>query len=192
MEIIMIRHGESEDNVEGVFGTYKSSLSKKGVSQIEKTKDRLKQFNYSKVYYSPFKRTIETLHALELEGESDSRIGEYNFGKFSGLNSQAIEAKYPEEYDKWNENQVEYIIEDGESLGLVYERVKDFLEEIIQKGESVVLVTHAGIIRLIFCWVFDNIDYFFKFKVENGSINVVSVDDEGFKRIEMTNYRYNE
>lgn len=185
----MIRHGESEDNVEGVFGTYNSSLSEKGKEQIEKTRERLKDFNYSKVYYSPFKRTIQTLEILQLDGKSDSRIGEYNFGKFSGMDFEEIEDQYPKEYDQWNKNKNEYIIEDGESLEIVYARVKDFLEEIIKEEESVVLVTHAGIIRLILCWVFDNIDYFFKFKVENGSINIVSVDVEDFKRVEMTNYR---
>ena len=184
----MIRHGESEDNVKGVFGTYKSPLSKNGVSQIEKTRQMLKQFNFSKVYYSPFKRTIETLNILGLEGEADSRIGEYNFGKFAGMDFESIQKKYPEEYDNWNENKNKYIIEDGESLEIVYERVKDFLGEIIKKDESVVLVTHAGIIRLVFCWVLDNINCFFKFKIDNGSINIISVDDENFTRIEASNY----
>lgn len=184
----MIRHGESQDNVEKVFGRYKSPLSQRGVSQIEKTREMLKEFDFSKVYYSPFKRTIQTLNGLGLQGEADERIGEYNFGKFAGMNFESIEKEYPQEYEEWNENQNEYIIEDGESLKIVYERVKDFLEEIIEKDESVVLVTHAGIIRLVFCFIFDNIDYFFKFKVDNGSINIVSVDREGFKRIEMTNF----
>nr|WP_300004891.1 histidine phosphatase family protein [Tissierella sp.] len=189
MEIIMIRHGQSEDNVEGVFGTYNSSLSEKGKHQIEKTRERLKDFDYSRVYYSPFKRTIQTLEILQLDGKSDSRIGEYNFGKFAGMNFEEIEEEYPKEYDQWNRNQNKYIIEDGESLEIVYDRVKDFLEEIIEKDESVVLVTHAGIIRLVLCWVFDDINYFFKFKIENGSINIVSVDEKDFKRVEMTNYR---
>lgn len=184
----MIRHGESEDNVLKVFGRYESPLSKNGVSQIKDTKELLKDFNYSKVYYSPFKRTVETLNVLGLDGQVDERIGEYDFGIFAGLDHKTIEKKYPIKYKEWNENPTEYVIEDGESLQIVYKRVKEFLEEIVKNGESVVLVTHAGVIRLAFCWMFDNIDYFFKFKVDNGSINVISVDETNFKFVERSNY----
>ena len=188
MDIIMIRHGESEDNVLKVFGRYESPMSEKGISQIENTRELLKDFEFSKVYYSPFLRTIETLKVLELEGEEDKRIGEYDFGIFAGLNHKEIEEKYPLKYEDWNQDLTGYIIEDGESLQIVYDRVKEFLDEIVKKGESVVLVTHAGVIRLAYCWVFDNIDYFFKFKVDNGSINIISVDEENFRFIERSNY----
>lgn len=190
MDIIMIRHGESEDNILKVFGKPESLLSQKGISQIETTRELLKDLEFSKVYYSPFKRTIQTLDILGLEGEVDSRIGEYNFGKFAGLDSSQIKSIYPKEYHEWIEKQPNYVIEDGESLQMVFERVKEFLEEIVKKGESVVLVTHAGIIRLSFCWIFDNIDYFFKFKVDNGSINIISLNEKNFKTIEMSNYSH--
>lgn len=185
----MIRHGESEDNVLRVFGTFESPLSQNGVEQIKRTKDTLKEFDYSKVYYSPFIRAVETLNILELEGIEDKRIGEYDFGIFSGMNNKMIKEKYPEKYKLWNENPIDYVIEDGESIDIVYKRVSEFLEEIVKKGESVVLVSHAGIIRLAFCWIFENMDYFFKFKVDNGSINIISVDEENFKFVERSNYR---
>lgn len=191
MKIIMVRHGQSEDNVSGVFGTYESPLSKEGVSQVKKTKEMLKAFDFKKVYYSPFRRTVETLSVLALEGIEDARIGEYNFGKFSGLDFEDIEEKYPKEYDRWISNPNEYIIKGGESLNIVYGRVQEFMEEIIKEGESVLLVTHAGIIRLVFCWVLDNIDYFLKFKVENGSINIITIDEEEKKSIHMSNYNPN-
>ena len=188
MDIIMIRHGESEDNVLRVFGRYQSTLSVDGIEQIKNTKESLKEFEFDKVYYSPFKRTRETLNVLGLNGQEDKRIGEYDFGIFSGLTYKEVEAKYPKEYKSWNNNTSGYEIEDGESLEIVYARVKEFLDEIVEKGQNVVLVTHAGVIRLAFCWIFDNIDYFFKFKVDNGSINIISVDEENFKFIERSNY----
>ncbi len=188
MDIIMIRHGESEDNVLKVFGTFDSPLSDKGVEQIKNTRNALKEFDYSKVYYSPFIRTVQTLDILELEGIEEKRIGEYDFGIFSGMNNKMIEEKYPEKYKLWNENPTDYIIEDGESISIAYKRISEFLEEIVEKDESVVLVTHAGVIRLAFCWMFNNLDYFFKFKVDNGSINIISIDENNFKFVERSNY----
>lgn len=183
----MIRHGESNDNVAGVFGTYGTNLSEKGIKQIEETKKNLEEYKFSKVYVSPFVRTMETLEHLGLEGIKEERIQEYNFGIFSGLTYKDIESKYPVEYREWVENPTDYIIREGESLRTVYNRVVQFLEEILKKGEDVLLVTHAGVIRLALCWVFDNIDYFYKFKVDNGSINIISID-HNFKFIKKLNY----
>lgn len=188
MDIIMIRHGESEDNVSKVFGTFESPLSDKGREQIRITRENLSEFHFAKVYSSPYSRTIETLEHLGLEGIIDNRIGEYNFGIFSGKTNALIEEEFPLEYSEWIDNPRDYIIREGESLTMVYERVKSFLDEMVSQGEDVLLVTHAGVIRLALCWVFDDIDYFFKFKVDNGSINTISVDEEGFKFIKKINH----
>ena len=188
MDIIMIRHGQSEDNVTKNFGTFDTLLSEKGKEEIRVTKENLKQYEFNKVYYSPFIRTVETLEHLGLTGKVDKRIGEYNFGIFSGMTNATIEEKYPLEYGEWIDNPTDYIIREGESLRLVYKRVKEFLEEKVKEDEDMLLVTHAGVIRLALCWVFDDIDYFFKFKVDNGSINIISIDEKGYKFIKKLNF----
>lgn len=187
MDIIMIRHGESEDNVKRVYGTFESPLSKKGIHQIKITKENLKEFKFDKVYYSPFIRTEESLNYLGLKGIPDNRIGEYNFGIFAGRTNEDIEKEYPLEYKEWIDNPMNYLIREGESLQIVYNRVKEFLEDAINENKDILLVTHAGVIRLILCWVFDDIDFFFRFKVDNASINIVSVED-GYKFIKKVNY----
>lgn len=187
MDIIMIRHGESEDNVSRVFGTYESPLSKRGIEQIQITKENLSEYEFSKVYYSPYSRTVETLEYLGLKGRPDNRIGEYNFGIFSGKTNAIIEEEFPVEYAQWVDDPNDYIIRDGESLRIVYNRVKEFLDEMVEQDEDIVLVTHAGVIRLALCWIFDDIDHFFRFKVDNGSINIISIDD-GYKFIKKLNH----
>lgn len=183
----MVRHGESEDNVKRVYGSDFSKLSLKGVEQVKMAKENLKNFSYKRVYYSPLTRTKETLQYLELEGRKDWRIRELDFGIFAGKNYEEIQELFPEEVMMWNENQYNYVIPQGESLIQNYERVKEFLEEIIEEDEDVLLVTHAGVIRLVFSWVFDNPEYFFKFKVKNASINIVSIEDS-YKYIKLLNY----
>lgn len=187
MDIILIRHGESEDNVSRVFGTYESPLSERGIEQIQITKENLSEYEFNKVYYSPYSRTVETLKHLGLKGIPDNRIGEYNFGIFSGKTNAIIEEEFPIEYAEWVDNPNDYIIREGESLRIVYHRVKEFLEEMVQQDEDIVLVTHAGVIRLALCWIFDDIDHFFRFKVDNGSINIISIDD-GYKFIKKLNH----
>lgn len=183
----MVRHGESHDNLNKVYSRDETNLTKKGIEQIEMAKENLKDFSYKRVYYSPLVRTEETLKFLELEGIDDIRIRELDFGIFAGKNHEEVEEAFPEEFEMWNKDIYGYSIPEGESLLENYERLKDFLEDIIKKDENVLLVTHAGVIRLIFSWVFDNPEYFFKFKVTNGSINIVSIEDN-YKYIKKINY----
>lgn len=184
----MIRHGETEDNKAQVFSRYETILSEKGKREIEAAREKIKDYDFDQVYYSPLIRTEESLKHLGLEGIPEKRIREYDFGVFAGLTAKEIEEKFPEDYREWMSNPEDFVVEGGESLSIVYKRVVEFLEELVEKDEDVLLVAHGGVIRLAFCWVFDNIDYFLRFKVDNGSINIISIDD-GFKFIKKSNLR---
>ena len=96
----MIRHGESEDNIQRIFSRDDTSLTEKGIMQIKDTKELLKKFSYNKVYYSPLRRTVETLENLELEGTEDLRIREINFGIFTGKTFEEISRIYPDVYKR--------------------------------------------------------------------------------------------
>lgn len=182
----MIRHGESEDNIARVLSRDNTRLTKNGVAQINKTREFLKGYSFDKVYYSPLTRTDETRHHLGLEGIEETRIREISFGIFEGYTYDEFTKRFPEESKAWIDDPYTYEIPNGESLYMVYERVKDFLDEILQRDEDILLVTHEGVIRLILSWVFDDPNYFFKFKAENGSLSIVSVD-KGYKYIKKLN-----
>ncbi|MCK9443159.1 MAG: histidine phosphatase family protein [Tissierellaceae bacterium] len=186
MDIIMVRHGESEDNVVKVFSRHDIGLTEKGKSQILDAKARLSRYNFEKVYFSPFDRTIESLDILGLQGSLEPRIREINFGIFTGKTYEEILEMYPSESKAWLDDTNNYRIPEGESLLDVYIRVVDFLEEALKTDEDVLLVTHDCVIRLALCWVFDEMDYFFKFKIDNGSITVISIDNK-FKFIKSLN-----
>ncbi|MBE6043097.1 MAG: histidine phosphatase family protein [Clostridium thermopalmarium] len=189
MDIIMIRHGESEDNVRKVYSRISTPLTEKGKAEILQTKKLLERYDYEEVYYSPYKRTVDTLHYLGLEGKEDNRIREIEFGIFEGKNFEEILKIYSEEAKLWIEDIYNYRIPKGESLLDVYNRVSEFLEELCKMNKSALLVTHDSVIRLALCWVFDEPLYFYKFKVDNGSITVITVN-EGYKYINRLNQTY--
>lgn len=183
----MIRHGETEDNINKIYSRDTTGLTQKGIEELKNTRKLIRYLNFSKVYYSPLNRTRQTMTQLELEGEVESRIQEADFGIFKGLDYKSILNNYPHETKMWTDDWIHYTIPEGESLEEVYKRVESFLKELIEKDEDVILITHEGIIRLACCWIFDNIEYFFKFKADNGSINILSIVDD-YKYIEKLNY----
>lgn len=189
MDIIMIRHGETQDNIAKVFSRDTTSLTQKGVDQIRATKKLLGEFKFQKVYYSPLTRTIQSLEELGLEGIVEDKIREIDFGVFTGMTFKEINDVFPIESKAWVSDSINFKVPEGESVLDVYKRVSGFLEELVKNGEDALLICHDCVIRLALCWVFDNPDYFFRFKVDNASINIISVDDY-YKYIKKTNYKY--
>ena len=189
MDIIMIRHGESEDNLKRIFSRDSTKLTEKGRLQILDSKELLKGFDYEDIYCSPLTRTLESQELLGLVGIMEERIREIDFGAFTGMTFDEISNMYPLQAKEWLEDSINFRVPKGESVLDVYSRLEVFLKEIIEKDKDVLLICHDCVIRIILCWIFDNPDYFFKFKVENGSINVVSVEDD-FKYIKKTNYKH--
>lgn len=188
MDIILIRHGQTEDNVKRIFSTKDTVLTEEGKEQIKRTKSFIDSLSFDRVYVSPYSRATETMEILGLDGQVEERIREVDFGAFEGLTYEEILKNFPEEAKKWHEDFINFVVPEGESIKMAYERVTSFLEEISKKEEDVVLVCHDGVIKIALSWVFDSVDYFFKFKVDNGSANIISLDGNGYKYIKMVNY----
>lgn len=188
MDIIMIRHGETEDNLGRIFSRDNTRLTKKGRKQILNLSELLKEFRYEDIYYSPLTRTVESMEILGLDGIVEEKIREINFGVFTGKTFKEISNLYPMQAKKWIDDSINYRVPEGESVLDVYNRTQMFLEELVYKDINSLLICHDCVIRLALCWVFDNPDYFFKFKVDNGSINVISIEDN-YKYIKKLNYR---
>lgn len=189
MDIILIRHGETFDNVKRQFSTKDVKLTDNGKEQIRNTKFLLDNFSFDKVYVSPLCRAIETMKILGLDGEIEDRIREVDFGAFEGNTYEKLKEKFPKELKMWLDDMINYKVPEGESIKIAYDRVSSFLEELIEKKDNVILVCHDGVIKIALSWVFDNPNFFFKFKIDNGSINIVSIDEAGFKYISKMNYK---
>lgn len=188
MDIILIRHGETHDNVKKQFSTKDVTLTDRGRRQIEKAKAIVDKLFFDRVYVSPLARAIETMKILGLEGDKEERIREVDFGLFEGKTYEELKEKFPDEIKLWFDDVINYVVPEGESIKMAYDRVVSFLEELVDKKENALLICHDGVIKMALSWVFDNPEFFFKFKIDNGSISIISIDEMGFKYIKKANY----
>ena len=63
--IYIVRHGQTDWNVEGIYqGRIDIPLNKTGIEQAKKTKEELKGIKFDKVFSSPLKRAIETAQII--------------------------------------------------------------------------------------------------------------------------------
>lgn len=169
MKLLLTRHGETDWNKENrVLGRTDIPLNEAGRNQAMRLRERLRGVSIDAVYVSPLSRTMETARiALEGRGSApvpEERLIEMNFGDF-----EKADRKDPV-YNAAKRCYFRRLPGGGESVMDLAARVYPFLEEITtrHKGQTVLLVTHGGICRVIRTW-FEGMDNepFSSFFMEN-------------------------
>jgi len=156
-ELILIRHGETEWNKQQrMQGHLNSNLSKLGQSQINSLGKWMKNIPFDHIYCSDSPRARFTAEAItQFSGNDlkiDKRLREKNLGVFEGLTSEEAMKLYPEVFRLFKTSGPEYVIKNGESTMQLFERAYEFIESIRlnHQNERVILVTHGGVIRVLF------------------------------------------
>ncbi len=155
-EIWLIRHGETEWNVQQRFqGHSDSPLTPTGVLQAEAVAERMRHEEFDQFYCSDLKRTQDTAQAVvRTTGKSfqtDPRIREKNLGVFEGMTVPEIKEQYLDLYIDFKTQGARFVVPEGESTQQLQDRAMACLEALHEQhpGERIVCVTHGGTIRAI-------------------------------------------
>lgn len=152
MKILIIRHGQTDWNIQGkIQGRTDIELNQTGINQAKEASKLMEKEKIDVVISSPMKRTKQTTEII-MQGRNvpviyDDRIMERAFGIFEG--------KFVEEYnDELNgiwDYKLNKDVENGENIGQLIDRVYNFLDEIKEKykDKNILIVTHGGVIRAI-------------------------------------------
>jgi len=146
--IYFVRHGESQANQRGVFAGQKddSALTEKGKEQAIATAQEIKIENLKidRIIASPLKRTKETAEIIaeEIGFEAqkisfDNRITEYDMGSLTGTPIHKISSI------------VLISAENAENVDDFRNRITDFINEYSQINETILVVSHAGVSRVL-------------------------------------------
>lgn len=146
-EIYFVRHGQSEANVKGVFAGQKdnSKLTETGKEQAKKIAVDLltKKLNITRIVSSPLARTHETAEiivkeaGLKLEIEVDKRILEYDMGSLTSTPIRKVTSKELTS------------AENAENPIIFMARVHNLLNELSNSEDNVLIISHAGVGRII-------------------------------------------
>jgi len=156
-QVIIVRHGQTEWNIRGIRqGNLDSPLTAKGLLQAKALAQRLARERFTALYSSDLGRALQTAQEVsKVTGHeiiADARLRERHLGIFQGLSGEEIKQKYPEEYKLHRGLGPDYVIPGGESVKQQVARNLGYLNEIGEKhsGETVVVVTHGGVISGLF------------------------------------------
>ena len=170
-DLILLRHGESQWNLENRFtGWVDIPLSPKGEEEAHQAGEKLKQYRFDKAYTSVLKRAIDTLKIVlkiigqeNLPTEYDQALNERHYGALQGKNKAEIGKIYGEQqlkiwrrsYDVPPPSDVTELNPDGvsESLKDTAARTLPYFESKIMPdilaGKNIIVAAHGNSLRSI-------------------------------------------
>jgi broad specificity phosphatase PhoE len=138
MEIVLIRHGATDWNLEGrCQGATDRELSAAGIRQAEEIARRLGVESFQAIYSSSLRRARQTAefigqrHDLPVLVEHDLR--ELDHGQLEGLTFLEIKERYGEFLARWRSEPADLRVPGGERLSDVAERAWKVLHKIVAR-----------------------------------------------------------
>jgi len=184
-EIILVRHGETEWNVQEIFrGRLDIELNETGIKQAKLLGESLSKIKIEAIYSSPLKRALETAEAIASHHDIKIAPGliDFDFGKWQGLPHQEIKDRYKELYTEWLNSPDKVTMPEGESLNDVRKRALNVVDEVIAKHEgTVILVSHRVVNKVLICALLglDN-SHFWNIRLDTCGITAFTYENERF------------
>lgn len=169
MDIYLIRHTTPAIEKGVVYGQTDIDVTPDFIKEATTIQQNIST-KIEAVYSSPLQRCTKLAHFLfDKTIVEDPRLLEVNFGNWEGLKWNDIEEK---ELNSWMKNFVTTAPPNGESMADMLKRVQSFWTELLKLNHSkVVVITHAGVIRLISSIIMDtDLKDIFDLKIEYGDI----------------------
>jgi broad specificity phosphatase PhoE len=191
MQVILVRHGQTDWNREGIFrGRIDVKLNAAGLKEAAVIGEKLRGTDPDAVCSSPLSRAMDTaLRIASYRGKQVREIAEFvdiDFGVWEGLSRGKAKARYPKIFKKWEQSPERVKIPGAETLGEVRGRVLKGLDLVLAEHPEgvVVIVSHGLINKVLLCAVLGLPNsHFWKIKQDNGAINIFTYSARGTKLV---------
>ena len=189
--LVLVRHGKSEWNEKGLWtGWTDIPLAKSGYLEADKTAEELKDIKFDYTYTSALSRAQQTLNEiLKVLGQNppvaqDKALNEKNYGDYTEKNKWQVKEEVGDEEFQKIRRSWDYVIPNGESLKMVYDRAvpyyKTEIEPKLKAGENVLVSAHNNSLRAIVKYL-ENVpdSEVSSLEIGTGEAYVYEIDSEG-------------
>ena len=158
MKILFVRHGKDDDRYRG--GWSNLDLTDEGVEQVMELAKHLKkykeEYNISRIVSSDLQRALTTSKIIAKELNlcitKEEAIRETNNGDLAGMLKEEALLKYPGLF--FSSLDMDEAYPNGESPQEFYVRIKEWFERFVDEHkndkENILVVTHGGVINIIY------------------------------------------
>ena len=152
--LLLIRHAETD--LSGRFcGHSNPPVNTRGLHQIEKLLNVIKNESIDSLYASDLSRSLTTADAIGavfgLLPNVLPDLREIHFGEWEGLSWKEIEARDRDYAQRWSDNYPNLPAPGGETFEAFQSRVLTQVELLVRRSaqKCVAVVTHAGVMRVV-------------------------------------------
>lgn len=192
----LVRHGALVEEARNrCYGALDFALSETGRAQMARAAEYLASEPLTAIYTSSLSRAIESARIIAAPKSTpihaDADLREMNFGDLEGLTYAEIATRHPDIYRQWMDAPTKVLFPNGESFGEMRARVLRAFAAIQaeSEGQSVAVVTHGGVIRILIAWALKMPDNcLFRLAQDRGAISLLTITD-GFPIVQLLNYR---
>ncbi len=185
LELILIRHGETDWNKEGFFRGHEDvKLNSTGIAQADAVADALRGKVFEAIYTSPLKRALVTARRISvphgIEVREKVEFLDINFGTWQGKQESVVKEKYPKLYDLWLTNPWKVRFPGGDKVKKAWRRVNSGLRELLfMHGTGcVVIVSHRIPIKFMTTYLLKQPrKEFYKVVHDPCAISIFEIDD---------------
>jgi len=185
--IMLIRHGDTDWNVEEIFrGRVDVELNETGIKQAKLLSEYLEDVPIKAIYSSPLKRAFKTAKTIseshDIEVMAARELIDFDYGEWQGLSHDMVREKHKALYDEWSNNPQLVKMPKGESLDDVRRRAISLVDQVITNHEgTVALVSHRVIHKVMICALLglDN-SHFWNIRLDTCGITTFTHEDKRF------------
>ena len=181
MQVYIIRHGQSEANLNGTYsGWAHVSLTEQGFKDAAHAGELMKDVQFERVYSSDLKRAIQTCQTA-LPGAKiieDPLLREISTGILTGTYHKDALKLYGEAHRVCTVNR-DYSRYGGESHQMHCARVNRFMKKLEENPVegNVAIFCHDGTTKAMLSYVLGVQMHPYRVRTENGAISVVTYND---------------
>ncbi len=153
--IYLMRHGQDDESYIG--GWSDVSLIDEGIKEVYDSAQWIKDnLNIRSIQCSDVNRAVETTEivssCLDVSYVVNSNLREQNKGDLNGV----LRTKLTSEDLVFTESKsVDTVYPNGESLRDLYNRMKIYINKIMEMEDDTLLITHRGVINMIYFILYD-------------------------------------
>lgn len=186
--IYLLRHGEIEsDGIRRFLGQTDVRLNPFGLNQARMWRDAFSETRFSGIYASDLSRCAETARIIAADTATEihylSSLREIHLGKLDGLAMDDARERFRDDWEARGKDISGYVPEGGESFTDLQKRIIPVFNEISLKHEgNVLIVTHAGVNRVILCYILGMpLSNLFRIEQSFGCLNILESNGSSFR-----------
>lgn len=180
MELIIVRHGETQENVKQISqGHQPGKLTNQGRRQARRVGQRLKNKKIDFIYSSDLKRTKDTLQEILKFHDSPVIYTQLLRERGKGIFEGRPTAEYAEAREKSGQSKLEFRAPGGENYYDLLLRIKKFWKMIKKNhkaDETVLICSHGMTISTLFTFLCGDFEKeLFDHRFFNTSVTIIDV-----------------